>query len=27
MHHHPVVHRYEITEKGFVLGDVLTLTR
>jgi len=27
MHHHPVVHRYEITERGFVLGDVLTLTR
>jgi KaiC/GvpD/RAD55 family RecA-like ATPase len=27
MHHHPVVHRYEITEKGFVLGDVLTVTR
>jgi circadian clock protein KaiC len=27
MHHHPVVHRYDITEKGFVLGDVLTLTR
>jgi len=27
MHHHAVVHRYEITEKGFVLGDVLTLTR
>ena len=27
MHHHPVVHRYEITEKGFVLGDVLTLAR
>ncbi len=27
MHHHPVVHRYEITEKGFVLGDVLSLTR
>lgn len=26
MHHHPVVHRYEITEKGFVLGDVLSLT-
>jgi circadian clock protein KaiC len=25
MHHRPVVHRYEITEKGFVLGDVLTL--
>jgi circadian clock protein KaiC len=27
MHHRPMVHRYEITEKGFVLGDVLTLTR
>jgi len=27
MHHHPVVHRYEITEKGFVLGDVLSFTR
>src|SRR5258708_13668839 len=27
MHHHPVGHRYDITEKGFVLGDVLTLTR
>lgn len=27
MHHHPVVHRYDITEKGFVLGDVLSLTR
>jgi circadian clock protein KaiC len=27
MHHHPVVHRYEITEKGFELGDVLNLTR
>jgi hypothetical protein len=27
MHHHPVVYRYDITEKGFVLGDVLTLTR
>jgi circadian clock protein KaiC len=27
MHHHPVVHRYEITEEGFVLGDVLSLTR
>ena len=27
MHHHPVVHRYEITEKGFELGDVLSLTR
>ncbi len=27
MHHHPVVYRYEIKETGFVLGDVLTLTR
>jgi circadian clock protein KaiC len=27
MHHHPIVHRYEITEKGFVLGDVLSITR
>jgi circadian clock protein KaiC len=27
MHHHPVVHRYEIKQTGFVLGDVLTLTR
>jgi circadian clock protein KaiC len=27
MHHHPVVHRYTISEKGFVLGDVLTLAR
>lgn len=27
MEHRPVVHRYEITEKGFVLGDVLTFTR
>jgi circadian clock protein KaiC len=27
MHHHPVVHRYEITEKGFVLGDVLSISR
>jgi len=24
MHHQPVVHRYEITEKGFELGDELT---
>jgi circadian clock protein KaiC len=27
MHHHPIVHRYEITEKGFELGDVLSITR
>ena len=27
MRHRPVVHRYEITEKGFLLGDVLTVTR
>lgn len=27
LHHRPTVHRYEITERGFVLGDVLTLTR
>lgn len=27
MHHRPVVHRFEITEKGFVLGDALTLDR
>ena len=27
MQHRPVVHRYEITDKGFVLGDVLTLSR
>ncbi len=27
MHHRPVVHRYEITDRGFMLGDVLTLTR
>jgi circadian clock protein KaiC len=27
MRHRPVVHRYEITEKGFVLGDVLSLER
>jgi circadian clock protein KaiC len=27
MHHHPVIHRYEITEKGFVLGDELSVTR
>ena len=27
MHHRPVVHRYEITDRGFVLGDVLSVTR
>jgi circadian clock protein KaiC len=27
MHHQPVVHRYEITEKGFELGDELTFER
>lgn len=27
MRHRPVVHRYEITDRGFVLGDVLTLAR
>ena len=27
MHHRPVVHRYEITDKGFVLGDVLSFGR
>ena len=27
LHHRPTVHRYEITEKGFVLGDVMSLTR
>jgi circadian clock protein KaiC len=27
MRHRPVVHRYDITEKGFVLGDVLSVTR
>jgi circadian clock protein KaiC len=27
MHHQPKVHRYEITEKGFVLGDVVSLDR
>jgi circadian clock protein KaiC len=27
MRHRPVVHRYDITDKGFVLGDVLTVTR
>jgi len=25
--HRPVVHRYEITDHGFVLGDVLTVRR
>jgi hypothetical protein len=24
--HHPVVHCYEMNEKGFVLGDVLCIT-
>ena len=27
MQHRPIVHRYEITEHGFVLGDVLSLAR
>ncbi|HET7465459.1 MAG TPA: ATPase domain-containing protein [Candidatus Dormibacteraeota bacterium] len=27
MHHRPIVHRYEITDKGFILGDQLTLDR
>jgi len=27
LYHRPTVHRYEITEKGFILGDVLSLTR
>lgn len=27
MRHRPVVHRYEITDKGFVLGDPIALTR
>jgi circadian clock protein KaiC len=27
LHHAPTVHRFEITEKGFVLGDVLTMKR
>jgi len=27
MHHRPVVHRFEITREGFVLGDELTLSR
>jgi circadian clock protein KaiC len=26
-HHHPVVHRYEITPEGFVLGEALSLKR
>lgn len=27
MHHRPMVHRYEITDRGFKLGDQLTLSR
>jgi circadian clock protein KaiC len=27
MHHRPMVHRYEITDKGFELGDVISVTR
>ncbi|HKV88908.1 MAG TPA: ATPase domain-containing protein [Candidatus Dormibacteraeota bacterium] len=27
MRHHPVVHRYEINQEGFVLGDAISLTR
>lgn len=27
MHHRPVVHRYDITEQGFVLGDALVISR
>ncbi|HYM95924.1 MAG TPA: ATPase domain-containing protein, partial [Candidatus Sulfotelmatobacter sp.] len=27
MHHRPMVHRYEITEKGFELGGILSFTR
>jgi circadian clock protein KaiC len=27
MHHRPMVHRYEITDQGFVLGDVLSVSR
>ena len=27
MRHRPVIHRYEITDKGFVLGEALPLTR
>jgi len=27
MRHRPVVHRYDITDQGFVLGDVLSVTR
>lgn len=27
MHHHPVVRRYDITNQGFVLGDVVTVAR
>jgi KaiC/GvpD/RAD55 family RecA-like ATPase len=27
MRHQPTVHRYEITNDGFVLGDVISVTR
>jgi KaiC/GvpD/RAD55 family RecA-like ATPase len=27
MRHRPTVHRYDITDKGFELGDVLSVTR
>jgi hypothetical protein len=27
MRHRPVVHRFEITEQGFVLGDAVSMTR
>jgi circadian clock protein KaiC len=27
MRHRPMVHRYEITDKGFELGDVISVTR
>jgi len=27
LHHRPMVHRYEISEKGFVLGDAMSLNR
>lgn len=27
MHHRPMVHRYEITDQGFILGEVLSLSR
>ena len=27
MHHRPVVHRYDITDQGFILGEVLSLSR